>query len=842
MAKVSPLQSNFGSGEFSPLLYGRVDAERYKSGLAKCENFVPTIQGGLTRRPGTYFVKEVKDSSDFTRLIPFEFSTEQAYILEFGDQYIRFYKDNGNIESSPGVPYEIVSPYASADLPLIKYVQSADVLYVLHPDYAPRKISRFSDTSWTIEVIEFIDGPYSGVRQYFVNGAPFTADDGDFRIELTPSSTSGTSTISATVSYGLTNVANNGSGLIRITTNLAHGFKTGDRVRVFGVGGTTEANGTWIVTRIDVGNFDLQGSAFVNAYTSGGNVGPGIFYSTDIGKLIRIKHSSTWGYGVIASFVNSSQVTVTVKNNFGATTASTEWRLGLWSSENGYPSAASFHEDRLCFTGSLAQPQRVDMSRTSDYENFSPTDTAGSVVDSNAVSFSLNSNDVNVGRWLVSNEKGLAVGTAGGEWLVRPSSSGEAISPTNISAKRATSYGCADIQPVLSGKAIIYVQRAGRKFREMEFNFDVDGFVAPDLTILSEHITQSGISVLALQKEPQNIIWAVRNDGALIGCTYERDQDQVKVGWHRHYIGGVSDTAGNPAIVESIAAIPSADGTRDELWLIVKRRVNGATKRYVEYLTKLFEDSDEQKDAFFVDCGLTLDNPKTITGITSANPVVVTSASHGFSNGDRVRISGVAGTTEVNNNSYTVANAATNTFELSGINGSSFTAYISGGEVRKLVTTISGLSHLEGQTVSVAADGAALPDVTVSSGSITLPSESATVHVGFGYNSDGQMLRLEAGSLDGTALGKTRRTHRVGFLLHRTLGMKLGMTFDSLFDITFRTSADPMTRAPALFSGVLSERLEADYDFENQICFRQSQPLPSTVLAIMPQLVTQDRG
>lgn len=836
MAKVSPLQSNFGSGEFSPLLYGRVDADRYKSGLAKCENFIPSIQGGLLRRPGTVFVKEVKASANATILVPFEFSTQQAYMLEFGDLYIRFYKNNGNIESTPGTPYEVVTPYTSADLSLLKFTQSADVLYLVHPDYAPRKLSRYADTNWVLDTISFEDGPYLTVQNYFSDGVLRHNDS----FQLTPSATTGASTITTGPVTPVTGAVNNGSGLIRITATN-HLYNTGDRVRIIGVTGTVEANGTWIVTVVTANTIDLQGSAFVNAFAAGGTVTFAPFYSTDVGLIIRIKNGTNWGWGKITTFTNSSTVVVTVDSDFAATTANKEWRLGLWGSTNGYPTAVTFHEDRLSFTGGPI-PQRVDMSRSGDYENFGPTDADGTIADSHSVSFQLNSNDVNAGRWLSSGEKGLAVGTAGGEWIVRPSSSGEAISPTNISAKRVTSYGCADVQAVYSGKSVLYIQRAGRKIREMGFNFDVDGFVAPDMTLLSEHITAGGVSQLVLQKEPQNLIWAIRNDGALLALTFERDPEQVKVGWSRHFIGGSSDAAGTNSVVESLAVIPSADGTRDELWMIVKRRIDGATKRYVEYLSKLFEDTDAQQDAFFVDCGLTYDVPKTITAATQANPVVITSNSHGFSNGDQVRISEVQGMTDLNGNSYTVANVAANTFELSGINGTAYAAYISGGEVRKLVTTISGLDHLEGETVSICADGAALPDTVVSSGAITLSTASSIVHVGFGYSSDGKLLRPEAGAMDGTAIGKTRRIHRAAFLLHRTLGMKLGMSFDALDELTFRTSADPMTRAPALFTGTLSERLEADYDFDNQVCFRQDQPLPCTVLAIALQLVTQDAG
>lgn len=824
MPKVSPIQSNFGAGEFSPLMYGRVDADRYKTGLATCLNYVPTVQGGLTRRPGSKYVSKVKTSSLSTRLHSFEFSTTQAYILEFGNQYIRFYKDNGQItEAAKNITgataanpvvitsnshgysngdrvyisgvggmvqinnleftvanvaantfelsgingsaytaytsggtvakiYEIASTYVTADLFQLKFVQSGDVLYITHPSYAPRKLTRTAHTSWSLSVISFLDGPYLPI-----------ASSGTIQ----PSSTSGSVTLTAS---GVT------------------------------------------------------------------------FSATDVGRVVRLKHSSTWGYARITSYTDSAHVDATVVNPFGATTAASTYRLGLWSDTTGYPATAVFHEDRLFFAGSTIATQRLDGSNSGDYENFAPTDTSGTTTASNAVSFSLNANDVNVIRWMSSDEKGLLVGTVGGEWAVRPSAQSEALSPTNITAKRATSYGSANIQPVQVGKSTIYAQRAERKIRELTYFFDVDGFRATDLTIISEHITAPGLVQVAYQKEPQSIVWSVRDDGALIGMTYDRDLDSLKVGWHRHIIGGVSDAASNSAIVESVAVIPSADGTRDELWMIVKRRVNGATVRYVEYMTKLFEDTDEQQDAFFLDAGLTYDSPLTITAATAANPVVVTSNSHGLSNGDVITIRDVEGMTELNGETFTVANVAANTFELSGVNGSAYSSYVSGGEARKYVTTIYGFNHLIGQSVSILADGAVQPSVTVASnGSITLSNRAATVQAGITYNSDGQMLRLEAGAADGTALGKTRRTHRMGMLLHRTLGLKIGMDFDSLNNVIFRTGSDLMTRAPDLFSGITSESLEADYDFENQFCWRQSQPLPGTLLALMPQMVTQDR-
>jgi hypothetical protein len=781
----------------------------------------------LARRSGTEFIAEVKHSSKSTRLVRFEFSTTQAYIIEFGDLYCRFFKDNAIITntatnitgataanpvvitsaahgysngerviisgvsgmvqlnnreftvanvtantyelsgingttytaySSGGTaakPYEVVTTFAEADLFQLKFTQSADTLYIVHPSYAPRKLTRTAHTSWTLSTITFLDGPYLPI-----NASTTT---------LTPSATTG-----------------NG---VTITASAA----------------------TFTVT-------------------------------SDIGRFVRMKHGSTWGYAKITATASSTSVTADVKSDFGGTGAVTTWRLGVWSTTTGFPGSVVFHEDRLCFAGVTNYPQRIDGSKTSDYENMAPTDTAGAVADDNAISFTMNSNDVNVTRWITSDEKGLLAGTVGGEWAVKPSNQGEALTPSNITAKRASAYGSANIAPVQAGKATIFVQRSGRKIREMTYFYDVDGFRSPDLSLLSEHVLSSGIVELAFQREPQPIIWGVRDDGVLVSMTYERESESLKVGWARHILGGEGTSAGGDAEVESVAVIPSSDGSRQEAWVVVKRYINGATKRYVEYITKTFEEEDQQRDALFLDCSLTYDSPKNISGATQANPVVITCNAHGFSNGDSVNISEVVGMTELNGNNYTVANSTANTFELSGINGTAYTAYISAGEARKNVSSVSGLWHLEGQTVSILADGAVHPDVTVTLGSITLSDPAAIIHIGYNYNSDGELLRLEAGSQDGTALGKTRRTHRVGMLVHRLLGMKIGMDFDDLDTLTFRTTSDPLTRAPGLFSGILSETIQADYDFENQFCWRQDQPLPGTILAVMPQMHTQDRG
>jgi hypothetical protein len=750
--KVAPLQGNFNTGEVSPLLYGRVDAERYKSALAKCLNYFPTSQGGLLRRSGTKFVAEVKNSAKSTRLQAFEFSTTQAYMLEFGDLYIRFFRDNGQIESSPGVPYEIVSTYAEANLFQLKFAQSADTLYIVHPSYAPRKLTRTGHTAWTLSVIDFLDGPY-----------------------LAQNATA------------VTMVAGAGTGATTITASVA------------------------------------------------------TFAATDVGRLVRLKNGANWAWLQITGFTSTTVVNATVRGGTAPTVATALWRLGVWSDTTGYPSTVVFHEDRLFFAGATNQPNRLDGSNTADYENFAPNDlTAGTVTASHAVSYTLNSGDVNAIRWLTSDEKGLLAGSMKREFIVRAASKEEAMTQTNVTAKGATYFGSANVQPVQVGKATLFIQRAGRKLRELTYFYDVDGFQANDLTELSEHITGNSIVQMAYQSEPQQLVYCVRDDGVLASLLYSRDTDKLIVGWARHIVGGVSDAAGSAAKFESVAVIPAPTGTRDEAWVIVKRRINGATKRYVEYLTKFFDDLTDQQDAFFVDCGLTLDSPKTITAITMANPAVVTSAAHGFSNGDKVLLSDILGMTELNDVSVTIAGVAANTFQLTGIDSTGYTPYVSGGEARKMVSSVSGLSHLEGQSVQIYGDGAPMANQTVTAGVVTLASKAAVVHVGLGFNSDGQLLRLEAGAANGTALGKIRRMHRAGLLFHRTLGVKIGMAFENLDEIIFRTTADELSRSIALYSGIKRVELDANYDFENQFCWRQSQPTPGMLLAIMPQMDTQD--
>ena len=359
---------------------------------------------------------------------------------------------------------------------------------------------------------------------------------------------------------------------------------------------------------------------------------------------------------------------------------------------------------------------------------------------------------MNVIRWLSPGAR-LAIGTAGGEFVAAGSGVDEAITPSSIRIVRQTTYGSKAVRPVRIGNVVLFVQRQGRKVREFVYAFESDAYVGPDLTLLAEHATLGGIDETAYQTEPDSILWAVRSDGALLGMTYEREQQVVA--WHRHVLGG--SFAGGAAVVESVAVIPG-DG-RDELWLAVKRTVNGSTVRHIEFMTAGLEDDTAQADAFFVDAGLT----------------------------------------------YSGAPA----------------------------TTISGLDHLEGETVSILADGAVLPDTTVSGGQVTLPVAAAKAQIGLPNTWVLTPMRLDGGNPAGTAQGKRKRIEAVTMRLYRSLGVGVGPDTANLDALSLRTSADPMGDPPDLFTGDVEVAFNDGWGRDGLIVLSGSQPLPVTVLAIM---------
>jgi hypothetical protein len=474
------------------------------------------------------------------------------------------------------------------------------------------------------------------------------------------------------------------------------------------------------------------------------------------------------------------------------------------------------------------------------------------VTDNNALQFTLNSTQNNQLNWLQSSAQGLLAGSANAEWAMAPSANSEALTPTNFNAYQTSFFGSYNAEAVPAGNAAIYIGRSQRKVREMNFFFQVGTFRSTDLTEISEHITLPTINKLVFQKETQPLIWAQRSDGNFVSMIYDRTDVSLQAGWTRHQLGGQSDSGGTNPIVHSIACIPSPDTTFDQLWFVVKRYINGSSVYTVEYMTKIFDDSILQEDAFQLDCGATFYNPLSITGISISSTAVVTSPSHGLSNGQTVKIVGVVGlnkfttdingnvteTNLVNENTFTVEGVTTNTFEIyldgNPVSSVGYSPWVSGGSVAALVTTITGVTWLEGETVGILADGSWHPDVVVgNSGGITLKYPAAKVQIGYRFASQGQILRPEAGAADGTSIGKTRRAFRYAAMVHRVGDLSVGTDFTNMFPVNF-TQGDEQQgdTATPLWTGLHRNGLDSAYDFEGQICWQQSSPLPGMIQAI----------
>jgi hypothetical protein len=473
MPRVTTIQTNFSAGEISPRLYGRVDVAKYQNGAKRMRDTVPQIYGGARRRYGSVFVREVKTSANRTRLIPFVKTASIAYMLEVGNTYVRFYRDGAIL----GAPYEVVSPYTTAQVLAMDFTQGADTMFLFHEAVAPYKLVCASDVSWTLAAATFVNTPFEEPGTYPAS-------------TLTPS----------------------------------------------------------VATPVGVAVTLTAGSS--------------VFVAGDVGSSVKINS----GIIKITAYASGTSVSGVIKQELTNTTAAPAdaWSLHApaWSASRGYPRTGTLYEQRLIAGGSPTFPQTVWGSVTGAYLDFQQ-----GTADDDGFAFTIASDITNPIQYLASTTA-LAAMTSGGEFTIQGGLE-KPLAPTNAQIKPRSNHGCAQVRPVKIGKHELFIQRAGRKVRSFGYNITNDDWSAPDLSVLSEHLTESGIVDMCWQQEPDSIVWLVRADGKVASITYDRDQEVTA--WALHDFGG---------LVESIATIPESTG--DQVWMIVKRTINGAVVRYVE--------------------------------------------------------------------------------------------------------------------------------------------------------------------------------------------------------------------------------------------------------------------
>jgi hypothetical protein len=829
MARVHPFQTNFTAGELTPKLAGQTDFKKYNNGVETLENMTVFSQGGTTRRSGTRFVCEVKDSSKAVRLIPFEFNITQSYILEFGNLYIRFYKDNGQITESdktitgitaanPAVVTSNSHGYSNGDHIWISSVVGMTEL----------NGRRFTVANKTTNTFELSGVNSSGYTAYSSGGiankvyeitTPYT-DSQIFDLQFTQS---------ADIMY------------------LVHPSHEPEKLSRTG-------HTAWTLADVDfqVGPFLDTNTTTTTLTTSATTVGSGrtltasasLFASTDVGRLVKLGD----GWGKITAYTSATVVTWTI-TKAATGSGSITWSLGAWSDTTSFPQTVSFYEQRLVFAGSTDYPQTIWASQSGDYENFDVDDASAS----DAFIYTIAANRVNLIRWL-SPARDLVVGTAGGEFRVgRPT--GEPLKPDNVTITQQTTYGGHTTQAIQIGNAVMFVQRQKRKVREFAYRFEDDAYAAPDMTLLAEHITEGGIEDVDFAQEPDAIYWAVRNDGTLLGMTYQREEDVIA--WHRHILGGrdanctitVTDYAN--IIVGSKLTLTKSDGTS----VTFTSETSGGSAPSETNGWRPNTNNNTTADNIFTainaHADFTVSNP-------AANIVTVTETSPNgiglltITTSDDVRLAVTSQTLAKVKSVSTISETSENQVWIVVeriVNGSTvkYIEYLDStldmdsglsGTVTGATTTVTSLEHLEGETVQIVIDDAVYPTQIVSNGAITLSLTSSysskAIKIGLGYVSTLKTMKVEAGASAGTAQGRKKRYNEVLVRLLSTTGATINGD-----QLPFRTSANAMDESITAITG--DKRVtNLGWDREGQITIQQTQPLPMTILGISGTLVTSD--
>jgi hypothetical protein len=289
----------------------------------------------------------------------------------------------------------------------------------------------------------------------------------------------------------------------------------------------------------------------------------------------------------------------------GGVYATPLWAISAWNAVDGYPTHVFFFLNRMVF----ARFQDLQFSVSEDFENFAARTPGGIVTDDMGISIVAPTQDVI--QWLQKGSTvatALAVGTSGEELISGPITTNAPFSPNNRQIDPQGTQGSKAIAALRIANAVLFVQASGKELRKLIFEFYTNSFQSTNLTMLAREIAAAGLVAIDYQKKPDSVVWAIRKAnsgrGELIGLTYdppEVEDGQDVTAWHRHPLGA---TKAGDASVLSITTLPAPDGTRDELWLLVQRTVDGRLVTHVEYLEKAFDSDDAQSSACFMDSSM----------------------------------------------------------------------------------------------------------------------------------------------------------------------------------------------------------------------------------------------
>lgn len=737
-------QVSFTGGEVTPQLYARTDNAIYEKALRTIRNFIVMRHGGATGRPGTQYVGTTHNGGSQVRLMPFIFNETglgQSYVLEFGNLYIAFYQNGGVVSASPPTPYTIVSPYAQADLSSLKFAQSADVITVTHHLYPVYEIRRVAATNWTITLID---------NSIFVPGVA----------NPVPIAISGTAG-AAQFAYCITAVNDKGEESSTITSPYTGGVITTQAAALTKAAVATPVTITWSPS---------TGATHYRIYYSDATK-PGLVTipNNAWGYIATVWGAGGGGYvdnGVIPDYTQAPPIRAADFNN-GA---------------GSYPSTVGYIQQRRVFADTDNNQIGFWMSHTGAFYNFYASIPSE---DDDPVLGSIFSDEVNEIEHVLESKFGLIL-TAGAELYIQGDGSG-VITPSSVNASVQSHYGAAAIRPITAGDVTLFIQSLGSIIRDLAFDFAIDGYRGSDITVFASHLFEGyQISDWTYQKVPDSIIWAVRSDGVLLSCTYVREQQVLA--WARHdFTNGT---------VENVCAIP--ENGQYALYLSIKRVINGSTVRYIERMSsRIWSDPI---NATYLDCYLGFDGRNTgsttmtltasggfQTGGTAYQQQLTLTSSVSYFGGvsvgnqiflqDALYVSsqGQEGN-QVRLTIQAIGSGTVVTVTPSGAVPAEFQA-IATTNWSRAVQTVTGLTHLIGQEVSVWADrflvGSPLnyhvdTVYTVSgSGTLTLDKPYSVIYVGLPMTQDLEPLDLES-YFGETMLARRKRVGSVALYAYNT--------------------------------------------------------------------------
>jgi len=747
--------------------------------------------------------------------------------------------------------YEITTPYLHTDLAQLQFVQSADVVTIVHPNYSPRELSRTGHTSWALSTISFvpeISAPTSVVN----SGAAGTTTEWvvtavaseTFEESLPSSSTGSSATPSSgspiTVSWAAVSGAQEYN--VYKKSNGIFGF--------IGIAGSTSFVDTGIAADTSDSHprardpFALETAKTITGITQASpavvtitahDLSEGdLIYIASVGGMTQINTKYYFVREVLTAntfSLNAFDGTILDSSAYTAyTTGGTAQRA------MDYPSAVTYYQQRLMFANTLDAPETVFTSRTGNFKNFT---TSIPTQDDDAITFTMAGKQVNSVNHMVDLGQ-LILFTAAGEWTAQGDASG-ILRPGEINPKQHTYNGSSYLAPIVIGGSALYVQGRGNVVRDLGFDYQVDGYRGNDLTIFSAHLLD-GYELVdwSYQQIPHSVLWMVRGDGVLLGLTYVREQQLL--GWHRHDFDGE---------VENVAVIP--EGSEDSVYLVIKRTIDSRTVRYIEKFSQ--RRVDDIVDSIFMDSALSYDGRNTgsttmtltgsgwaytdtLTLTASASTFVSTDVGNiiEISNaaGDSVRLEIVAYT------SATVVSVKPNKTVPVALRSTALTSWT------RAVDVLGGLWHLEGKMVSVLADGVVVAnpnntsyvEITVTDGEITLDRPYGVIHVGLPYTSDIETLDVDTDSSE-TLADKKKIVSKVSIFVEESRGIWAGGTapeddsLDGLTELKIR-ELEGYDSPVDLATGVVDINIRPEWNSNGRVFIRQTDPLPLSVLAVAP--------